>query len=67
MYIIMTVMFAAYDEPVFIQLTGLPPKNSITLLMMPAVMIISFSVPKKLPTILNIAANTMPMAMEFVT
>ena len=41
-----------------------PPKNSITLLMMPAVTISWFSVPKPLLTMLNIAAKTMPIAIE---
>ncbi len=35
--------------------------------MIPAVVIISFSLPILLPIILNIAANTIPIAIEFVT
>ena len=63
----MTVMFAAYVEPAFIQLTAFPPKNSMILFMIPAVTMISFPFVPRLPTMLNIAANTMPIAMEFVT
>ena len=40
---------------------------SIILLTIPAVMMISFSPPNAEPTMLNMAAKTMPMAIELVT
>ena len=63
---IITAIFAQYVEPWLIQLIASMPNQPMTVLIIPTEVLAAISVVLT-PTILNIAANTIPIAIELVT